>query len=141
MIHPDAEAAIERSEEYQPKRLRRADVAALRTLYANAMYTRSERWEGKATVWLPREKARRAAAKLGRPTPGVTVAAKWTTRHVVGLDVIITAHRTLGARSRNFKLKIIEHRFRGTTGETQFCREVAHAVRLGLGWCRWQEER
>ena len=143
MIYPDAVSAIARSEESRPKRLRRADVAALRALYATAYDVSREmveetskgRWVGSTTVWLPRKKAEIAAAKLGRATPGVTVVAQWTTRHVVGLDVIITAEQSIGPRARSFRLKVAEHRFRGSTTETQFCREVSHAVRLGLGWC------
>ena len=143
MIYPDSQRAIERSGEHRPKRLRRDDVASMRTLYASGMANqegnRWTTWKGGTTIWLPRERIYRAAAKLGKPTPGVAIEAKWTVRHVLGLDVIVTAHRSLGG-PHNFKLKVAEHRFRGTTSETQFCREVSHAVRLGLGWLIWREE-
>lgn len=139
MIHPDAQQAIERSEDWRPKRLRRDDVAALRALYAQVMACQQDGWEARqVTIWLPRGKSERAVARLGKATPAVTVKAKWGTRHVLGLDVTVTAHMELGARARNFKLKVAEHRFRAETGQTQFCRETAHAVRLGLGWCAWK---
>jgi hypothetical protein len=135
---PDASTAIERSEDLQPKRLRRTDVAMLRDLYAQAYACQHEGWTAKRTIWFPREAARIAAGKLGRPTPGVVVDAKWTKRHVLGLDVVITAYERIGRPG--VYLKVAEHRFRAGTKRTQFCREIAHAARQGLGWCGYRQQ-
>jgi len=145
VIIPDAVSALERSEDFAPKRLKRSDVANLRDLYAAAYAaprnidekTRTGAWVKRVTVWLPRDKKSVTVAKLGRGTPGVSVTANWSLRHVVGLDVTIVAHQCYGGR-RDFKLKVAEHRFRTTTNQTQFCREIASAVRRGLGWCAWK---
>lgn len=139
MISRDNESRILAAEEFAPQRLRRADVAHLRLLFQSAhealRAARWEKWTGDATVFLMRGKGAIALGRLGQDQPRVWVHAKWYKVHEVGLDVKVQAFAFSG-RFISENIHIGDHRFRVSSTEAQFTREVSHLVRLGLGWCR-----
>lgn len=148
MLSPENDSHIRASEEHAPRRLARADVAQLRDLYAGAFGLTGEPHLGfkdKVSIFLDRNPGARALARLGRERPRCQVDVAWTQARKGGewgLDVTVTAVAT-GVLNRletptSRSLKVGTHRFRKTTTQTQFCREVSHLVRLGLGWSkRW----
>jgi hypothetical protein len=147
---------IRRCEDYAPKRLARADVAAFREMYAQAMeahrHSRHKGYRGSLFVALSRDRRKRGIALLGRTFPGCRVTAEWTQERKNGewgLNVVVRGisvrrdgvpispgqtHREGNAYVG--ALPIGRHRFRKASTQTQFCREVSHMVRLGLGWSR-----
>lgn len=144
MLDPQNSSHILASEEHAPSRLSRTDVAQLRDLYDYAFgYTGDDRAHIKKkslTLYLERGNGARALARLGRERPRCHIQAAWTQARKGGewgLDVTVVA-TAIGPTTRD--LKIGTHRFRKTTTQTQFCREVSHLVRLGLGWSkRWSK--
>ncbi len=140
MIEPTAKHALEQSERHRPARLARTDVAAIRDLYARLWARPLDGHRNSLTIWLPRGDRERAAARLGRHTPAVTIEGEWRVKQALSLDLVIRAHSLKNDPQRNWKLKIAHHRFRNVnTQNYQFVREVTRAVRLGLGWCQWRE--
>lgn len=139
MINADRCAELEDCQPYAPKRLVRKDVAAIRDLYRRAWRAQYQHktWSDGVTICLSRDPVRRAVAKLGSPVAAVTVKAAWSLHQELGLDVQFHAHMALGRDQAN-KIFIGKHRFRRSSSETQFCREVARMVRLGLGWLRFE---
>lgn len=141
MIDPDFEQKKADAEEYAPKRLARKDVADIRQLYLDAMLAYpSASWKTTVKIWLTRDRRRRGVARLGTPSPCVSIEARWTKSHEIGLDVTVFAHRGLGS-PRDWKMRVGRHRFRSKTAVTQFAREVAHLTRLGLGWINSENAR
>lgn len=157
MIDPKNRDHVERAEEYAPKRLARADVAKFRALYEKAYAVSDVGREGyktSAAIFLERGRAARTIGRLGntRPCCRVTLAWSQTKKHGEwGLDLSVTAvsvtkrdtppaGRTRTRRTSDGRwiseLTIGKHRFRKSSTQTQFCREVSHLVRLGLGWSK-----
>lgn len=135
MINPDSESLLRETETYAPARLARSDVDALRRLYEQAWSTQLRDWTSQLNVFVDRRTARRTLARLGHPEPCITIRVCWSVLHELGLDVEVVAHTRLGA-SQSRRLRIGTHRFRCTSTQAQFCREVARLVRLGLGWLK-----
>jgi hypothetical protein len=156
MIDPGNRPHIERSEDWAPKRLARADVAAFRKLYVDSMNAFASgapgAFNGRVLIVLKRDKRSRAMARLGHTQPSCRVTAQWTQERkngewglnvkVHGISVSTGAPLNGGRTERErdgawvSTLPIGKHRFRKASTQTQFCREVSHLVRLGLGWSR-----
>jgi hypothetical protein len=132
------------SKQEAPARLARADVATIRRLYEEAWCTspraRGE-WKQSVSILFERNRRVRTAARLGRLYPHCRVEARWsipTSGKAWGLNVTVTGVSVFrdsdGSAWRS--MEIGSHRFRAATSQAQFCREVSHLVRLGLGWVR-----
>ena len=138
MLDPTNEEHIRRSERYAPLRLARADVASFRDLYVRAYAAVESPAQYRVTIYLERGKGGRTLARLGRDRPRCVVSATWAQKRKDGewgLDVTVVAFSAGIGRNQ---MKVGTHRFRKTSTRTQFCREISHLVRLGLGWAkRW----
>lgn len=139
MLTPHNEPHIKKSKPFAPKRLARRDVAAIRGLRHDAWDAhdagRHKGYEAKLVIFLTRRERERTVGRLGRNMPRVVIHARWSQmkKHGPwGLDVQVWAHAVAGSDVR--ELQVGTHRFRTDSRLTQFCREVSHLARLGLGW-------
>lgn len=134
-----------RCELYVPKRLPRADVASLRELYQRAFtkipWPQAEHgslagWSTKLVIYATRNRRERSMARLrgGHDTARVELTAQWYMIEALGLNVEAWAYSP--HRYGQDSLKVGTHRFRPTTTQAEFCRQLSLLVRYGIGWCR-----
>lgn len=156
MIEPQSASTLKRCEELAPKRLARCDVADLRRLYDEAWTALSRgpvipplpngrpgfngAWVERHTIYLTRKTRERTIGRLagGFGFPRAELKLQWTRVDTIGLNVTVEAY--VGGRilKKDERLKVGTHRFRTSTTQIQFCREVSRMVRLGLGWTKEQ---
>lgn len=140
----------DRCEPYVPKRLPRADVAALRLLYQRAFsqipepsdWSKDEApWSTLLTIYVTRDRRERSLARLrgGRDTARVELKVEWYKIEMFGLNVDVWAYSP--HRYGQDSLRVGTHRFRPTTTSAEFCRQLSMLVRYGIGWCRERRTR
>lgn len=128
-------------DDWAPARLSREDVAAIRQMYDRLWQKRVPGQGASHLVPLVREQRRRTLMKLGATGAVAEVEAEWSTgtKNRIGCDVVVYSARASG-QQRQLRQKVATHRFRTSTTQRQFTREVCHYVRTALGVARKFDE-